>query len=90
MLLYLFIVTLGAVLATEQDQCRGVLPIPTEKCNEYVLNHNGKPYTYECPDGLLFNKKKLRCDLPENTDCLEPNECIKNGIGNVFSVGQWF
>nr|CAI5820434.1 unnamed protein product [Callosobruchus analis] len=80
MLLLVIFVTLGTVLANNQDECRGISPIPTDKCDEYVLIHKGKPYTHKCPDGLLFNKKRLLCDLPENTDCLKTNDCIKNGI----------
>ncbi|CAH2011482.1 unnamed protein product [Acanthoscelides obtectus] len=80
MLLQVLVVALGVVTATHRDECRGMLPAPTENCNEYILHHNGKPFVNECPEGLLFDKNRLICDLPENTECLKPNECIKHGI----------
>ncbi|XP_042875684.1 uncharacterized protein LOC122255573 [Penaeus japonicus] len=43
---------------------------PSEICSEYYkCNREGTPIKYECTGGLLYNKDKYSCDLPQNVVC---------------------
>jgi hypothetical protein len=48
----------------------GLFPYPSD-CSKFIGCHGGIPSVevYSCPDGLLFDPKRLVCDLPESVNC---------------------
>ncbi|XP_055380623.1 uncharacterized protein LOC129611471 [Condylostylus longicornis] len=41
------------------------------KCSAYILCYKGVAESYDCPDGLSFDKKRKVCDYKENVECTD-------------------
>ncbi|CAG8562231.1 5875_t:CDS:1, partial [Dentiscutata heterogama] len=41
----------------------------SKDCSTFYQCANGIPYLMNCPDGLQWCTKLLRCEWPENSDC---------------------
>ncbi|CAG8529648.1 6958_t:CDS:2 [Dentiscutata erythropus] len=52
----------------DKNNPNGLYANPTDCCTFYQCA-NGHPYVMNCPDGLQWSTKRLRCEWPKNSDC---------------------